>query len=385
MALHEVTLNENAVDVAVSVVALKEPIAFIVTLHQESVVLYEWNLTAKPPVPPSLKWSKEVSLLNYPFKDHAKVMHRQIGFSSDTFLCLLSSHLKGSVLCALNLEDGSIDGVSFLHEEIRGLVSQGTKKISQSAMLLAKNAVVELQIAKDKTFVEHSTSRVSLFSCPSPRVEVAAFQHYPSPESTRLLPSAEGPMLLGLSDNGSLFVNERILAQDCTSFTITPAHLIFTTSKHLLKFVHISLVEGAHPEQIRLALLTSATDLEVPLDTPETDERCRSIERGAKIVTVMPSIFALVLQMPRGNLETIYPRALVLAGIRRSIDRKKYKKAFVACRNHRVDMNILHDHNPREFFTNIEIFVDQLEKIEYIDLFLSQLRYGLSFKVCATN
>ncbi|EDN09096.1 conserved hypothetical protein [Histoplasma mississippiense (nom. inval.)] len=30
----------------------------------------------------------------------------------------------------------------------------------------------------------------------------------------------------------------------------------------------------------------------------------------------MPSIFAVTLQMPRGNTETIYPRALVLAGIR---------------------------------------------------------------------
>lgn len=113
----------------------------------------------------------------------------------------------------------------------------------------------------------------------------------------------------------------------------------------------------------------------MPPDTPEIDERCRSIERGAKLVTVMPSIFALVLQMPRGNLETIYPRALVLAGIRHSINDRQYKKAFLACRSHRVDMNILHDHDPLAFLANIGIFIDQLEKVEYLDLFLSQLRY----------
>lgn len=88
----------------------------------------------------------------------------------------------------------------------------------------------------------------------------------------------------------------------------------------------------------------------------------------------MPSIFALVLQMPRGNLETIYPRALVLAGIRDSIKRKKYKKAFLACRNHRVDMNILHDHDPQQFISNIDVFIDQVQKVGHIDLFLSQLR-----------
>lgn len=116
------------------------------------------------------------------------------------------------------------------------------------------------------------------------------------------------------------------------------------------------------------------SDLEVPPDIPESDERCRSIERGAKLVTVMPSIFALVLQMPRGNLETIYPRALVLAGIRDSIRKKKYKKAFLACRNQRVDMNILHDHDPPQFISNVDLFIDQVQKVEHIDLFLSQLR-----------
>lgn len=91
-------------------------------------------------------------------------------------------------------------------------------------------------------------------------------------------------------------------------------------------------------------------------------------------MTVMPSTFALVLQMPRGNLETIYPRALVLAGIRDNINNKNYKKAFLACRNQRVDMNILHDHDPQQFLSSVGLFIDQVKKVEHIDLFLSQLR-----------
>lgn len=91
-------------------------------------------------------------------------------------------------------------------------------------------------------------------------------------------------------------------------------------------------------------------------------------------MTVMPSIFALVLQMPRGNLETIYPRALVLAGIRDNINKKRYKTAFLACRIQRVDMNILHDHATQQFLSNVGLFIDQVKKVEHIDLFLSQLR-----------
>ncbi|KAL8930229.1 MAG: hypothetical protein Q9208_000846 [Pyrenodesmia sp. 3 TL-2023] len=167
-----------------------------------------------------------------------------------------------------------------------------------------------------------------------------------------------------LTDSGSLLVNGKVLVRGCTSYLVTPSHLIFTTSQHLLKFVHI------FPETESM----ESTALEIPPDTPESDERCRSIERGAKLVTAMPSIFAVVLQMPRGNLETIYPRALVLAGIRQSINERNYKEAFMACRTQRVDMNILHDHQPEQFLASTRDFIDQIKKVEHIDLFLSSLR-----------
>jgi elongator complex protein 1 len=95
-------------------------------------------------------------------------------------------------------------------------------------------------------------------------------------------------------------------------------------------------------------------------------------------VTAMPTTLNLVLQMPRGNLETIYPRAMVLAGIRQLVDDKNYRKAFTHCRTQRVDMNILYDHNPAQFLDNVQLFIDQVKKVTYIDLFLSSLRYDTS-------
>jgi elongator complex protein 1 len=91
-------------------------------------------------------------------------------------------------------------------------------------------------------------------------------------------------------------------------------------------------------------------------------------------VTVITSTFAVILQMPRGNLETIYPRALVLAGIRRNIRKGEYRAAFLACRAQRVDMNILYDLDPQKFISSASEFVSQISRIDYLDLFLSALR-----------
>lgn len=83
---------------------------------------------------------------------------------------------------------------------------------------------------------------------------------------------------------------------------------------------------------------------------------------------------SIVLQMPRGNVETIYPRAMVVAGIRDLIDAKNYARAFSYCRTQRVDMNILYDHQPQQFLENVSLFLDQIADVTYIDLFLSSLR-----------
>ncbi|EHA55569.1 elongator complex protein 1 [Pyricularia oryzae 70-15] len=168
----------------------------------------------------------------------------------------------------------------------------------------------------------------------------------------------DSTLAVGMSRGGQLYANTRLLAKNCTSFVVTGDHLIFTTTNHFLKLVHLTGVE----------------ELEVPADDPEVDERCRSIERGARLVTAVPSNMNVVLQMPRGNLETIFPRAMVVAGIRKLINDKNYARAFSYCRTQRVDMNILYDHRPEQFLANVGLFLDQLGDTSYIDLVLSSLR-----------
>ncbi|KAI1616612.1 elongator complex protein 1 [Exophiala viscosa] len=163
---------------------------------------------------------------------------------------------------------------------------------------------------------------------------------------------------VSLTPQGHLYVDERELVRECTSYIVTSDHLIFTTAQHLLKFVH----------------LTTVSSMQVPGDTPEVDERCRNVERGAKIVTVIPSIYAVILQMPRGNIETIYPRILVLSGIRHHLKQQDYLSAFLASQTHQVDMNLLHDYHSETFLANVPKFIDQLRKPSRIDEFLSKLK-----------
>jgi elongator complex protein 1 len=51
-------------------------------------------------------------------------------------------------------------------------------------------------------------------------------------------------MTFGLTKSGVLYANERMLVRNCTSFVASTAHLIFTTTQHLLKFVHLARVDG---------------------------------------------------------------------------------------------------------------------------------------------
>jgi hypothetical protein len=44
---------------------------------------------------------------------------------------------------------------------------------------------------------------------------------------------------ISLSRTGKLFANGELLTKHCTSFATTDAYLLFTTSQHLLKFVHL--------------------------------------------------------------------------------------------------------------------------------------------------
>ncbi|KAK4470814.1 hypothetical protein MN116_006332 [Schistosoma mekongi] len=97
------------------------------------------------------------------------------------------------------------------------------------------------------------------------------------------------------------------------------------------------------------------------------------IESGSVIVTAIPNDTKVVLQMPRGNLEEIHPRALVLAHLCKLFNNKKYEQAVKMMRRHRINFNLLHDHNPNLFLSNINKFLQSVDDPDLITLFITDL------------
>lgn len=170
------------------------------------------------------------------------------------------------------------------------------------------------------------------------------------------------PTFFGISSNGKLFANNTQVATGVTSMKITESHLLFTSVQSQLCFIHLNSASDNYKYEI----------FQTP-DAIKIDERVRQIERGSIIVSAVPSTYSVILQAPRGNLETVCPRIMVLSAVRKYIQQKNYKDAFLTCRVHRIDLDILHDYDPKLFFDNLELFVKQIEKVSHLDLFVSCL------------
>ncbi|KAJ1752223.1 putative elongator complex protein 1 [Coemansia sp. RSA 1821] len=173
----------------------------------------------------------------------------------------------------------------------------------------------------------------------------------------------EAVVVVGRTVRNQLYANSRLLSSECSSFFLRHDMLLLTTTTHTLRFA------------IASAELVTA-DMPIPAGDDDTDkgEARRRIERGATIVLADPVGDNVVFQMPRGNLETVRPRALVLAAVRRYLDAREYRQALLTCRTNRIDMNILYDHAPAAFMTDLDDFVKQVEDPDLLNLFVSGLR-----------
>ncbi|KAI1107353.1 IkappaB kinase complex, IKAP component [Jackrogersella minutella] len=330
MSLFELKASSPIIDVVFSPAN-----TFMAILHQLGVSVYEWKVQALRSVTPSLVGSLAFT------KDITGVDYTPLQITVT----------ENSVVHCLGFEEGPVIQ-SHPFDRTTGEFSSNTSIFAGSMFGFVRLT----QAGSTDVLVQDCLGR--LHGVVNQQDELYSVRLPAQLPWSEVIDLAGNVIAIGLSRIGHLYANSRLLMKNCTSFLVTPAHLIVTTTNHLVKFIH----------------LVDADNLEIPPDDPENDERCRNIERGARLVTAMPTYMSLVLQMPRGNLETIYPRAMVVAGIRQLIDAKDYRRAYSYCRTQRVDMNILYDHRPLQFLANVGLFLGQLRDVSYIDLFLSSLR-----------
>jgi hypothetical protein len=109
----------------------------------------------------------------------------------------------------------------------------------------------------------------------------------------------------------------------------------------------IPTLVATHLLQLTRPVAAPASDV-----STATAAAARLLERGARFVASVPGCDTVWLQAPRGNCEGIVPRVLTLASVRAALDSRPtpaWGVALELCRTHRVDMNVLHDHNPALF------------------------------------
>ncbi|KAK0195983.1 pol II transcription elongation factor [Armillaria mellea] len=188
--------------------------------------------------------------------------------------------------------------------------------------------------------------------------------------SDRVIIDDSSSLYLGLTESGKMFISapdssSALIASNATSFTFASGFLIFTTGNHEAVFADIKSLFSyikAENENDREALKGSWEK--------------RRVERGSRIVVPVPSAMGLVLQMPRGNLETINPRPLVMEVVKQDLNNQKYRKAFMACRKHRIDLSVIVQHDEKKFLDNVAVFVEDVKEVDYINLFLTNIGHS---------
>ncbi|XP_069867301.1 elongator complex protein 1 isoform X1 [Dipodomys merriami] len=168
--------------------------------------------------------------------------------------------------------------------------------------------------------------------------------------------------VLGLTDKCRFFINDIEVASNITSFAVYDEFLLLTTHSHTCQCFPL---RDASFKTLQGGLCSSHV---------ANGEILRKVERGSRIVTVVPQDTKLILQMPRGNLEVVHHRALVLAQIRKWLDKLMFKEAFECMRKLRINLNLIHDHNPKVFLENVETFIRQIDSVNHINLFFTELK-----------
>ena len=179
-------------------------------------------------------------------------------------------------------------------------------------------------------------------------------------------------LAIGLSSRYRLFCGEKLLVVGANSFNINHSldTLLYVTvgTKPFLHFMSLSSLFALDPLEGVDVLVSDSAE-------------ARPIERGARLVASVPDDAKVIIQLPRGNLETFEPRPLSLMQARFLLENKNFLDCLILLRKQRIDLNLMLDHNPQLFIENIDqLVLGALNKNpELLSLLISSL---LSDDVC---
>ncbi|KAJ2735225.1 putative elongator complex protein 1 [Coemansia sp. BCRC 34962] len=354
MALHTLDVPMPAAHVAFASFGHGNDFAVLLA-DRRTVVLYECGAAALQGNRPAERG--RVSL------GGGIVAHQIAWPSRSTLVCLglSAGHEAGGwqqAVAAVDLTESSESGESSESSTAARLLDGGSARaIRLVAVERPSSSPLLLLAAADGLVLEASVDGAGA-------IDVAPLARLPAGcvEVDAAVVEPEGVVVVGRTERNQLFAGGNLLSSVCSSFYLRRDFLVLTTTTHFVRFVP---VDGG---------LLAATVSEEDGESPGHDEARRRVERGSAIVLAAPLGDSVVFQMPRGNLETVRPRALVLAAVRRALDARRYREALAACRANRIDMNVIFDHAPAALMADWPEFVAQVDDPDLLNLFISGLR-----------
>lgn len=277
------------------------------------------------------------------------------------------------ILVEVDLE-GAEDKSSLVSDSFQIQGVQETP-VKQAVVSIMKNPVPLSQHGGD-AFVQLDDGAVVMYTESQGalnfgRTVIGSFQS-PSPLMEVLRLGTGEVKLVGLNDQGRLeLLQHSILCNDCTSFAMHWAadlrsHLLYTTQRdslHVVDLSDLSSVSDAESKQEVNMRPGSRVGWKQKAAGAQEKLKVRPLwERGAKLLTSLGGQdVAVVMQTIRGNLETIYPRSLVLGAIAEALKQGHYSEAMELTRRHHINLNVIVDYGGWEnFCTNASEFVKQV-------------------------
>ena len=216
---------------------------------------FEWLLSSMAQNRPACNFTNELRSIDSDAIMSGDMFVLQVSLTCNSIL-LFSKSMDKSILTVIG-EGGVHIGQISLHEtSIEGMVKASSVSSSETHIVLnydsEPNRETLIKAIEGFNNADVAGTKLVITSFPTQRVDAIVCDFNVERVVNGLSNGIETParkhILFSLAENGSLFANERRLARNCTSFLVTPAHLIFTTSQHLLKFVHLTRdSEGEFP------------------------------------------------------------------------------------------------------------------------------------------
>lgn len=147
-------------------------------------------------------------------------------------------------------------------------------------------------------------------------------------------------------ENDKLYLDSSKLADDVTSFDVLDCNQLIYTVNTQIPYDHVYLQNIEEIKSKKMALQKNKES------SNKDDWRMRNIEKGAEIIC--SGKCQIVVQLPRGNLETIRHRILITQYVDKLLSENKFKEAFSQIRQNKMSFGLLTDLYPQKFMDNIE-------------------------------